>query len=49
MACALGNKACQQYRTVLYLSARELFDRITIAERTETRNAASTRSSGSSY
>jgi DNA replication protein DnaC len=34
VACALGNKACQQYRTVLYLSANELFDRITIAERT---------------
>lgn len=34
VACALGNKACQQYRTVLYLSAAELFDRITIAERT---------------
>ena len=35
VACALGNKACQQYRTVLYLSADELFDRITIAERTD--------------
>lgn len=34
IACALGNKACQQYRTVLYLPAGELFDRITIAERT---------------
>jgi DNA replication protein DnaC len=34
VACALGNKACQQYRRVLYLSADELFDRITIAERT---------------
>ncbi len=33
-ACALGNKACQQYRTVLYLPADELFDRLTIAERT---------------
>jgi DNA replication protein DnaC len=33
VACALGNKACQQYRTVLYLPANELFDRITIAER----------------
>ncbi|WP_136625748.1 hypothetical protein, partial [Mycobacterium innocens] len=28
-------KACQQYRQVLYLSANELFDRITIAERTD--------------
>lgn len=35
VACALGNKACQQYRKVLYLSADELFDRITIAERTD--------------
>ena len=34
VACALANKACQQYRKVLYLSAGELFDRITIAERT---------------
>lgn len=33
VACALGNKACQQHRRVLYLSAAELFDRITIAER----------------
>ena len=37
MACALGNKACQQYRKVLYLSADELFDRITIAERTDSK------------
>ena len=34
VANALGNKACQQHRRVLYLSADELFDRITIAERT---------------
>ncbi|HZJ03935.1 MAG TPA: ATP-binding protein [Nocardioidaceae bacterium] len=34
VACALGNKACQQYRKVLYLPATELFDRLTIAERT---------------
>jgi DNA replication protein DnaC len=33
VACALGNKACQQYRAVLYLPASELLDRITIAER----------------
>jgi DNA replication protein DnaC len=33
VACALGNKACQQHRTVLYLPATELLDRITIAER----------------
>ncbi|MGH3970616.1 MAG: ATP-binding protein, partial [Mycobacterium sp.] len=25
VACALGNKACQQHRTVLYLPAAELF------------------------
>ncbi len=35
VACALGNKACQQYRKVLYLPAAELFDRLTIAERTD--------------
>lgn len=35
VACALGNKACQQHRKVLYLSADELFDQITIAERTD--------------
>lgn len=34
VACALGNRACQQHRSVLYLPASELFDRITIAERT---------------
>ena len=34
VACALGNKARQQYRSVLYLPAGELFDRLTIAERT---------------
>ena len=33
LACALGNKACQQYRKVLYLPADELFDRLTVAER----------------
>nr|WP_233437927.1 ATP-binding protein [Agromyces laixinhei] len=33
VASALGNKACQQHRRVLYLPADELFDRITIAER----------------
>lgn len=37
VACALGNKACQQYRRVLYLSAGELFDRLTIAERTDSK------------
>ncbi len=43
VACALGNKACQQYRTVLYLPAGELFDRITIAERTgETKHCLDT-------
>src|SRR5699024_1032260 len=35
LACALANKACQQYRSVLYLTASELFDRITVAERTD--------------
>jgi DNA replication protein DnaC len=37
VACALGNKATQQYRKVLYLLAAELFDRITIAERADDR------------
>jgi DNA replication protein DnaC len=34
VACALGNRACQQYRSVLYLPAGELSGRITVAERT---------------
>ena len=34
VACALGNKAAQQYHSVLYLPAGELFDRLSIAERT---------------
>jgi DNA replication protein DnaC len=33
VACALANKACQQYHTALYLPAGELFDRLTVAER----------------
>ena len=33
VACALANKACQQYRTVLYLPCGELLDRLTAAER----------------
>jgi len=37
IACALGNKACQQYKTVLYLRTMDLFDRLTAAERTGTR------------
>ncbi len=32
VACALGNKACQQYHSVLYLSCTELFDRLTTAD-----------------
>jgi DNA replication protein DnaC len=34
LACALGNKATQQYKSVLYLRAVDLFDRLTLAERT---------------
>lgn len=34
LACALGNRACQQYRKVLYLPAAELFDRLTLADNT---------------
>lgn len=38
LACALANKACQDYKTVLYLRADDLFDRLTIAEKTDTRS-----------
>jgi len=37
VACALGNKAIQQFKTVTYLRASELFDQFTIAERTGTK------------
>jgi DNA replication protein DnaC len=33
VACALANKACQQYRNVLYLPCGELFDQLTAAEK----------------
>jgi len=49
VACALGNRACQQYRSVLYLPAGELFDRLTIADRTGSENAAWTPWSKWSY
>jgi DNA replication protein DnaC len=32
IACALANRACQQFKKVLYISASDLFDRLTIAE-----------------
>jgi DNA replication protein DnaC len=32
IACALANRACQQFKKVLYLSASDLFDRLQIAE-----------------
>jgi DNA replication protein DnaC len=38
LACALGNKAAQQYKSVLYLRAVDLFDRLTIAERAGSRS-----------
>lgn len=38
LACALANKACQDYKSVLYLRADELFDRLTIAEKTDSRS-----------
>jgi DNA replication protein DnaC len=38
VACALGNKAAQQYKSVLYLRAVDLFDRLTIAERAGSRS-----------
>jgi len=34
VACALGNKACQQYHSVLYLSAQDLFDQMSLADKT---------------
>ena len=37
IACALGNKACQQHKTVRYLRAADLFDQISLAEKTGTR------------
>ena len=40
LACALANKACQQYRTALYLPASELFDKMVIAERSGERKRA---------
>ncbi|MDR2380266.1 MAG: ATP-binding protein, partial [Bifidobacteriaceae bacterium] len=33
VACALANKACQQFHTALYLPAAELFDRLRAADR----------------
>ena len=33
IACALSNKACQQSHSTLYLSASDLFDRLSMAER----------------
>ena len=36
---ALGKKACQQYRKVLYLPAGELSDGVTMAERTGDNNS----------
>jgi DNA replication protein DnaC len=37
LASALGNKAAQQFKTVTYLRAADLFDEFTIAERAGTR------------
>jgi DNA replication protein DnaC len=39
VACALANRACQQYRTVLYLTAQDLFDQIGLADKTSQRRA----------
>jgi len=38
VACALGNRACQQYKTVKYVRAAELCDELTIAEKAGTRS-----------
>lgn len=32
VACALANKACQQFHNTMYLTAAELFEKITLAE-----------------
>ncbi|MCL1800837.1 MAG: ATP-binding protein [Promicromonosporaceae bacterium] len=37
LACALGNKAVQQFKNVVYFRAAELFDQFTIAEKAGTR------------
>jgi DNA replication protein DnaC len=39
VACALANKACQQFHSTLYLSATDLFDRLTLGERRRTLDA----------
>jgi DNA replication protein DnaC len=39
VACALGNKACQQRKRVVYLPAGELFDRLVVADRAGRRRA----------
>ncbi|MCL2804069.1 MAG: ATP-binding protein [Micrococcales bacterium] len=39
IASALGNKACQQHKTVLYLRTADLLDRLAAAERADTRGA----------
>jgi DNA replication protein DnaC len=38
VACALGNRACQQYKTVKYTRAAELCDELTIADKAGTRS-----------
>jgi hypothetical protein len=43
LACALGNKAAQQYKSVLYLRAVDLFDRLTLAERAGSRSQTLTK------
>ncbi|MDR2373286.1 MAG: ATP-binding protein, partial [Bifidobacteriaceae bacterium] len=39
VACALGNKACQQRKRVVCLPAGELFDRLVVADRAGRRRA----------
>ena len=39
IACALANKACQQYHSVRYLSAAELFDELATGERSGRKTA----------
>ncbi|MDR1421571.1 MAG: ATP-binding protein [Coriobacteriales bacterium] len=40
VACALANRACQQFKRVLYITTADLFDRLSLAERQGERKRA---------
>lgn len=40
VACALANRACQQFKRVLYITAADLFDRLSLVERQGERKRA---------